>query len=256
MQTHHAQPRTNPASIPAAYICPMDREVRQPGPGPCPKCGMSLERETVTEPPVKVEYTCPMHPKIVRDEPGPCPICGMALEPRTAVGVEDEENPELADMTGRFRLGALLSVPVVILALADVFWRDAWIRAWIDVAASNWIQLAFSTPVVVWAGWPFFDRGWRSIVTRSPNMFTLIAIGVGGAYAYSAAATIAPAIFPEGFRAEGTVEPYFDTAVVITVLVLLGQVLELKARSRTSSAIRQLLGLAPKTARLIRDGAE
>ena len=238
------------------YVCPMDPEVREHKPGPCPKCGMALERETVAGPLMKTEYTCPMHPEIVRDEPGACPICGMALEPRTAVGLEEEENPELRDMTRRFWIGAALSVPVVILALADIFWRDAWIRRWIDVAASNWIQLLFSTPVVVWAGWPLFDRGWRSIVNRSPNMFTLIAIGVGGAYVYSAAAAIAPGMFPEGFRAEGTVEPYFDTAVVITVLVLLGQVLELRARSQTSAAIRQLLGLAPKTARVIREGVE
>ncbi len=244
-----------PLSESAAYVCPVDPEVREDKPGPCPKCGMALERETVVGPRVKTEYTCPMHPEIVRDEPGACPICGMALEPRT-VGLEEEDNPELRDMTRRFWIGAALSVPVVALALADIFWRDAWIRKTINVAASNWIQLAFSTPVVMWAGWPLFDRGWRSIVNRSPNMFTLIAIGVGGAYLYSAAAAIAPGIFPSGFRAEGTVEPYFDTAVVITVLVLLGQVLELRARSQTSAAIRQLLGLAPKTARVIRDGVE
>ena len=240
-----------------AYVCPMDPEVRESKPGPCPACGMALERETVAGPSMKVEYTCPMHPEVVRSEPGACPICGMALEPRAGVGVEEEEeNPELVSMTRRFWIGLAFSVPVTVLAVADIFWRDVWIREWIDVAASNWIQLVFSTPVVLWAGWPFFERGWLSIKNRSANMFTLIALGVGGAYVYSVAATIAPGIFPEGFRAEGVVEPYFDTAVVITVLVLLGQVLELRARSQTSSAIKQLLGLAPKTARVIRDGAE
>jgi len=238
-----------------AYVCPMHSDVRQAGAGACPKCGMALERET-PGPPIRVEYTCPMHPEIVRDEPGACPICGMGLEPRAGVGIDEKENPELVDMTHRFWIGVLLSAPVVVFALADIVWRDAWFRRWIDIGASNWIQLVFSTPVVLWSGWPLFQRGWHSIVNRSPNMFTLIALGVGAAYVYSAAAAMIPGVFPEGFRTEGAVEPYFDTAVVITVLVLLGQMLELRARSRTSAAIKQLLGLAPKTARVIRDGAE
>ncbi len=233
----------------------MHPEIRQPGPGACPKCGMALESETPTTPVARVEYTCPMHPEIVRDAPGACPICGMALEPRSAVGLEDEENPERVDMTRRFRVGALLGVPVFLLAMSDMVF-GAGIGGRVDLRITNWIGLVLSTPVVWWAGWPFFERGWASIVNRSANMFTLIALGIGAAYVYSAAATLAPGLFPAGFRMHGVVETYFDTAVVVTVLVLLGQVLELRARSQTSSAIKQLLGLAPKTARVIRDDAE
>ena len=195
-----------------------------------------------------------MHPEIVRDRPGSCPKCGMALEPRS-ITIEEAPNPELADMTRRFWVGALLGLPVVLLAMADlVFGETVWHR--INLRTANWVQLVLATPVVLWAGKPFFERGWASIVNRSANMFTLIALGIGAAYLYSIAATIAPEMFPEGFRMHGAVVPYFDTAVVVTVLVLLGQVLELRARSRTSSAIRQLLGLTPKTARRIRDSRE
>jgi P-type Cu+ transporter len=206
-----------------------------------------------------VEYTCPMHPEIVQIGPGSCPICGMALEPKT-VSLEDEPNPELADMTRRFWIGAALTVPIFVLAMTDMF-VGAGLGGRLDMRSVNYILLALATPVVWWAGWPFFERMWASIVNRSPNMFTLIGIGVGAAYLFSLAATIAPEIFPEGFRmhgdgAHGAVETYFDTAAVITVLVLLGQVLELRARSQTSSAIRGLLGLAPKTARVLRDGGE
>jgi P-type Cu+ transporter len=236
------------------YVCPMDPDVRQSHPGACPKCGMALEPDLSTMPAMRVEYTCPMHPEIVRDAPGACPICGMALEPRT-VGLDDGPNPELVDMTRRFRVAALLGAPVFLLAMGDMV-LGMGLGGRVDVAWSNWIGLALGTPVVWWAGWPFFERGWTSIVNRSPNMFTLIALGVGAAYAYSAAATLAPGLFPDGFRLHGVVETYFDTAVVITVLVLLGQVLELRARSQTSSAIKALLGLAPKTARRIRDGIE
>jgi P-type Cu+ transporter len=243
------------APVPGStYICPMDPEIRQSHPGACPKCGMALEPDLSTVPTMRVEYTCPMHPEIVRDEPGACPICGMALEPRT-VGLEDGPNPELVDMTRRFRIGAVLAAPVFLLAMGDMFFGMG-LGGRINVAWSNWLGLALATPVVWWAGWPFFERGWASIVNRSPNMFTLIALGVGAAYVYSAAATLMPAVFPEGFRLHGVVETYFDTAVVITVLVLLGQVLELRARSQTSAAIKALLGLAPKTARRIRDGVE
>jgi P-type Cu+ transporter len=245
-----------PAAVPAGvtYVCPMDPEVRQPGPGACPKCGMALEPDLSSAPAMRVEYTCPMHPEIVRDEPGACPICGMALEPRT-VGLEEGPNPELVDMTRRFRIGALLAAPVFLLAMADMV-LGAGLGGRADLRLTNWIGLLLGTPVVFWAGWPFFQRGWSSIVNRSPNMFTLIALGVGAAYVYSAAATLLPGVFPEGFRRHGTVETYFDTAVVITVLVLLGQVLELRARSQTSAAIKALLGLAPKTARRVRDGVE
>ena len=243
------------APVPGAtYICPMDPEIRQPHPGACPTCGMALEPDLSTVPAMRVEYTCPMHPEIVRDEPGACPICGMALEPRT-VGLEDGPNPELVNMTQRFRIGAALAAPVFFLAMGDMLFGMG-LGGRINVAWGNWLGLVLATPVVWWAGWPFFERGWASIVNRSPNMFTLIAIGVGAAYVYSAAATLMPGIFPEGFRLHGVVETYFDTAVVITVLVLLGQVLELRARSQTSAAIKALLGLAPKTARRIRDGVE
>jgi P-type Cu+ transporter len=254
----YLHPELAPAEPPppagTQYICPMDPEVRQDHPGSCPKCGMALEPDLSTLPATRVEYTCPMHPEIVRDEPGSCPICGMALEPRT-VTVEEPPNPELVDMTRRFWIGALLTLPVLVVAMGDML-LGMGLGGRIDMRASLWLGLALSTPVVLWAGWPFFERGWASIVNRSPNMFTLIAIGVGAAYAYSVAATLAPGIFPEGFQVHGIVEPYFETAAVIVVLVLLGQVLELRARGRTSLALRQLLGMAPKTARVIRDGEE
>jgi Cu+-exporting ATPase len=215
-----------------------------------------LEPPSLPAPPTVAgaTYTCPMHPEIVRDEPGACPICGMALEPRT-VGLEDAPNPELVDMLRRFRIGAIIGAPVFVLAMADMV-LGMGLGGRIDVRLVNWIGLLLTTPVVAWAGWPFFERGWASIVNRSPNMFTLIAMGVGAAYLYSAAATIVPDAFPQGFRMHGAVETYFDTAVVITLLVLLGQVLELRARSQTSSAIKALLGLAPKTARRVRGAVE
>ena len=237
------------------YVCPMDPEVRQAQPGACPKCGMALEAD-LSNPAAftKVEYTCPMHPEIVRDEPGACPICGMALEPRV-VGLEDGPNPELVDMTRRFWLALLLGGPVFLLAMADMALGGGLTR-FVSMRAINWVGLVFATPVVLWAGWPFFSRAWASIVNRSLNMFTLIATGVGSAYGYSAVGTIAPGIFPEGFRRHGVVETYFDTAVVITALVLVGQVLELRARGRTSAALKHLLGLAPRTARVVRAGLE
>jgi Cu+-exporting ATPase len=211
-------------------------------------------------------YTCPMHPEVVQHGPGACPKCGMALEPMT-VSVDDGPNPELVDMTRRFWIAAAIGAPVFLLAMADMFgvlrgWHTTVLRGGgtaVEVSPMtviNWIGLSCSTPVVVWAGWPFFARGWASIRSVQPNMFTLIALGIGAAWLFSVAATLAPGMFPEGFRVHGTVETYFDTAVVITVLVLLGQVLELRARGRTSAAIRQLLDLAPRTARIIRNGQE
>lgn len=200
-----------------------------------------------------IEYTCPMHPEIVKSTPGPCPICGMALEPRV-VSLSDAPNPELVDMTRRFRIAAMLGAPVFVVTMIDMLGGGRVAMAYGSIV--NWMGLALATPVVFWAGWPFFERAWRSVVNRSPNMFTLIAMGVGAAYVYSALATLAPSAFPEGFRMHGVVETYFDTAVVITVLVLLGQVLELRARSQTSSALRHLLSLAPKTARVIRRGLD
>jgi P-type Cu+ transporter len=198
------------------------------------------------------EYVCPMHPEVQSATPGACPICGMALEPRVA-SLEEKPNPELIDMTRRFWIAAILGAPVFVLTMADMAGASL---ASGHGALVNGIGLALATPVVFWAGWPFFERAWASIVNRSPNMFTLIAMGVGAAYAYSAAATLAPGIFPAGARMHGVVPTYFDTAVVITALVLLGQVLELRARSQTGRAIRELLGLAPKTARLVKDGGE
>jgi P-type Cu+ transporter len=238
----------------ATFVCPMDPEVRQPEPGACPKCGMALEPDLSNPAALTtIQYTCPMHPEIVRDAPGSCPICGMALEPRTAT-LLDAPNPELADMRRRFSIGALLAAPVVVVTMADMAsgGRLSMTRG----SLVNWMGLVLATPVVFWAGWPFFERAWTSLVNRSPNMFTLIGLGVGAAYSYSVLATIAPGLFPEGFRMHGRVDTYFDTAAVITVLVLLGQVLELRARGQTSTAIRALLGLAPRTARVVRDGEE
>ena len=194
-----------------------------------------------------------MHPEVVSDRPGVCPKCGMALEPRVAT-LDEGPNPELVDMTRRFRIGAALGAPVFLVTMADMVTGGS-IGHRLGTSAVNWLGLVLATPVVFWCGWPFFERMWASIVHASPNMFTLIGIGVGSAYVYSAAATIAPGMFPAGFSMDGAVATYFDTTVVITVLVLLGQVLELRARDRTGAAIRHLLGLAPKTARLVR-GAE
>jgi Cu+-exporting ATPase len=194
-------------------------------------------------------YTCPMHPEVRQQGPGACPFCGMALEP-AIVTLDEGPNVELIDMTRRFQVAAALGLPVMAFAMADMIAPGAVHRA-VDARTADWIQLALATPVVLWAGWPFFTRAWDSLVNRSPNMFTLIGLGVGAAYAYSVVAAAAPAVFPEGFRMHGRVEPYFDTAVVVTALVLLGQVLEIRARSRTSAALKGLLGLAPKTARRV-----
>ena len=197
-----------------------------------------------------------MHPEIVRPAPGPCPICGMALEPKT-VAVLEEGNPELRDMRRRFWISLALTIPVLIVAMAD-FIPGRPLENLASARVWTWVEMLLATPVVLWCGWPFFVRGWNSVVNRSLNMFTLIALGVSVAYVYSLVATLFPRIFPSSFRNEaGVVAPYFEAAAVITALVLLGQVLELKARSETSSAIKALLGLAPKTARLVRqDGTE
>jgi Cu+-exporting ATPase len=193
-----------------------------------------------------------MHPEIVRNAPGSCPICGMALEPRTTTAHE-EESPELRDMTRRFWVGLALTVPVFFMAMSEML-PGAPLQRLLSPAVQAWAELVLATPVVLWAGWPFFTRMWMSFVNRSPNMFTLIGIGTGAAYAFSVAATLFPSSFPPSFRGHhGQVDRYFEAASVITVLVLLGQVLELRARSRTGSAIRALLGLAPKTARLLAD---
>ncbi|AMA54921.1 heavy metal translocating P-type ATPase [Bradyrhizobium sp. CCGE-LA001] len=215
-----------------------------------------LAKDKAPEPemPAGTIYTCPMHPEIRQVGPGSCPICGMALEPEVA-SLETGPNPELADMTRRFWIGGALALPAVVLEMGG---HLAGPHSWIDQTLSNWIQLVFATPVVLWAGWPFFVRGWQSLVTRNLNMFTLIAMGTGVAYLYSIVGTVAPQIFPANFRGhEGAVAVYFEAAAVITVLVLLGQVLELRARDATSGAIKALLQLAPKTARRVdADGSE
>jgi len=199
-----------------------------------------------------VEYTCPMHPEVRQWGPGSCPICGMALEPVT-VSADEEDNPELVDMTRRFWVSATLSIPAVLLAMSEMIPARAF-ESLAHSGARGWIELALTTPVVLWGGWPFFVRGWQSVVTRHLNMFTLIALGVGVAYVYSVIALLFPGLFPESFRVEhGQVGVYFEAAAAIVTLVLLGQVMELRARSRTGAAIRALLGLAPKTARVLRD---
>jgi Cu+-exporting ATPase len=258
VRTGHSTPTT---AIPAAaaagasatvYTCPMHPEVRQDKPGSCPKCGMALEPLTPPTPQrVKMQYTCPMHPQIVREEPGSCPICGMALEPMTVALEGEEEDPELRDMTRRFWVSTVLTIPLVVLAMAHLVPALAHV---IDPRVRVWIELALATPVVLWGGWPFFVRGWNSVRTLNLNMFTLIAIGVAAAYGYSVVATVAPGAFPASFRGMGgTVGVYYEAAAVIVTLVLLGQVLELRARRSTSGAIRALLGLAAKTARRIAD---
>ena len=232
----------------------MHPEVLSAKPGACPKCGMALEAIEPSAPAERTEYTCPMHPQIVRDGPGACPICGMALEPRTVT--VNAANPELVSMTRRMWVGAVLTLPLLAIMVSDLLPGHP-LQQLLD-GALGWVEFALATPVVLWGGWPFFERGWASIVHRSLNMFTLIAMGSGAAYLYSVAAVAAPGLFPPTFRdASGNIGLYFEAAAVITVLVLLGQVLELRARSQTSGAIQALLGLAPKTARRISpDGSE
>jgi Cu+-exporting ATPase len=229
------------------YTCPMHPDVHSAGPGACPKCGMALEAATLSVPDRRMQYTCPMHPEIARSEPGVCPICGMALE---AVHVTvDEANPELDAMTRRFWVCAACTVPLLAIMVSDVFPGHG-LQRFLNSQLLGWFEFAVSTPVVLWGGWPFFKRGWASVVSRNLNMFTLIAIGSGAAYLYSVVALTLPHIFPASFRDKsGQLGLYFEAAAVITVLVLLGQVLELRARSQTSGAIKALLGLAPKTAR-------
>ena len=277
---HHDATHGQPANAQGVeYSCPMHPEVRQMGPGKCPKCGMFLQPVGATsghaarghahqDHPVSaaaapaalvkdgtdVEYTCPMHPQVRQMGPGNCPICGMALEPVIATG-EPGESPELRDMTRRFWIGLALTVPVFFLEMgAHLFDIGHFVRA----QTSNWIQMVLGTPVVLWAGWPFFTRGWASVTNRSLNMFTLIALGTGAAWLYSMVGTLAPELFPAELRGhEGAVAIYFEAAAVITVLVLLGQVLELRAREKTSGAIKALLDLAPKTAVRVRaDGSD
>jgi Cu+-exporting ATPase len=232
----------------------MDPEVTSDHPGPCAKCGMALEPADV-KPAARVEYTCPMHPEIVRDAPGSCPICGMALEPRTVAA--EEENPELRDMTRRFWVASALSLPLFLLGMSDLLPGQPLQHA-LPAAMLAWGQMLLAAPVVLWAGWPFLQRGWASVVNRSPNMFTLISIGTGTAFLFSLVATIAPGLLPATQQGHDGAPPvYYEAAAVITALVLLGQVLELRARASTRGALRALLGLAPRTARrLAADGTE
>ncbi|MEO8180501.1 MAG: heavy metal translocating P-type ATPase [Deltaproteobacteria bacterium] len=244
-----------PASTPkGTYVCPMHPEVRQQGPGACPTCGMALEPE-VPATSARTEYVCPMHPEIVRDAPGSCPICGMALEPRHATA-EEEPNPELHDMQRRFWISLGLTVPTMLLAMSDLLPPGVRPR-FVSPQLLVWAQLALSAPVVLWGGWPFFQRGWASVINRHLNMFTLIALGTLAAFGFSLFATFFPSLLPHSSFHGDAPPVYYEAAAVITTLVLLGQVLELRARSATSGAIRALLGLAPKTARrVLDDGAE
>ncbi len=272
------QPRATPTQLQSprkptqsttspSYVCPMCPEVRESKPGACPSCGMALEPD-VPIASTRTEYTCPMHPEIVRPAPGSCPICGMALEPRTITATQ-EENPELRDMTRRFWVAVVLTAPLLVIAMGSMFWREALMLLLAPTGVIGvhgnlpHFEFLLATPVVLWCGLPFFQRFWTSLVNRSPNMFTLIGLGSGVAYAYSVVATFAPQIFPASLRTMSTgsmggyPDVYFEAAAAITTLVLLGQVMELRARSRTSAAIRALLDLSPKTARLIGpDGSE
>ena len=273
---HHGL--TAGAQVPAGiiYTCPMHPEVRQDQPGHCPKCQMNLVPEdevhgghhhlhghggALDHPPPEVAaepvaavpagtiYTCPMHPEVQQDHPGNCPKCGMTLEP--IIPLDEEDNSELKDFQRRFWWTLPLTVVVTILAM---FGHRL---GWFDMKTQTWVELVLSLPVVLWTGWPFFVRCWQSIVNRSPNMWTLIGLGTGAAFVYSVVATLAPGVFPDSFIAHGRVAVYFEAAVVIISLTMLGQIIELKARSQTSAAIKALLGLAPKTARRINaDGSE
>ena len=249
-----AQPESPPAAATAAaptaatYTCPMHPEVRAAEPGSCPKCGMALEPILPVQAAPATQWTCPMHPEIVRDAPGTCPICGMALEPRT-ISAEPVEDPEFRDMKRRFIVAALLTVPVLALAMSEML-----TSGWMSGHTRVLLELALATPVCVWAAWPFFVRAVQSVANKSLNMFTLIGLGVSVAYVYSVIAALLPGIFPPGFRDEhGQVGVYFEAAAVIVTLILLGQVLELRARGQTSAAVRQLLGMAAKSARRIAD---
>lgn len=231
-------------------MCP---GVESAKPGECPQCGMALERNPLWKSAGSTVYTCPMHPEIEQDHPGDCPKCGMTLVPKASSAAAEEDDSELRDMTRRMWIGALLTLPVFLLAMAHLFPGTP---HWIMGTTSRWTQFILSTPVVLWAGAPFFRRGWRSLITRHFNMWTLIMLGVGAAFAFSVVAMLAPSVFPASMLLHGKPDIYFEAAAVIVALVLLGQVLELRARSRTGSAIKALLNLAPPTARQIADGGD
>ena len=231
-------------------MCP---GVESDKPGDCPKCGMALERNPLWKPTASATvYTCPMHPEIEQDHPGDCPKCGMPLEPKTGAA-ENGEDAEVRSLSRKFWIALVLTIPVFLLAMGHMI---PGLESMVPKRISKWVEFVLTTPVVFWAGGMFFSRAWKSVVNRSLNMFTLIAVGVGAAYAFSVVAVLAPGIFPESFRQHGEVGLYFEAAAVITTLVLLGQMLEAKARSRTGAAIQALLGLAAKTAHRVRDGKE
>ena len=231
------------------YTCPMHPEIHQDHPGNCPKCGMTLEKEVEALPTVKTQYICPMHPEIIRDEPGDCPKCGMHLEPITVEA--EEKNEELKDMSRRFWVSTALSLPLFLLAMEHDI-SPQYIPEALSAKMIQYIEFFLATPVVLWGGWPFYVKGYQSIKTWNLNMFTLISMGVGAAYLYSLVALFLPEIFPPLMQTkEGLVSVYFEAAAVITALVLLGQVLELRARSKTNTAIKALLNLAPKQAHRI-----
>ncbi len=251
MDTIEIKPSDRTDSTAVNYSCPMHPEVISNTPDACPKCGMALELVSIPGLNQETEYVCPMHPEVTSDTAGDCPKCGMALEPRTVTSEED--NAELNDMSYRFWISLVLALPVFVMAMvADLAPQLA--EKFIAMRPLQFVEFLLATPVVLWGGWPFFQRGWQSLRNRSLNMFTLIALGVGIAWSYSVIAMLLPEIFPATVRhADGTVPVYFEAAAVITALVLLGQVLELRARSRTNAAIKMLLGLAPKTARIVAD---
>lgn len=240
------------------YCCPMHPEIQSAGPAACTRCGMALEPVVPAAYPARAQWTCPMHPEIIKDEPGSCPLCGMALEPVTPAGDGTQENAEYSYMKNRFLVSAALTIPLMLIAMRSMLPGGSLLETLAPAKVWVWVELLLATPVVLWGAWPFFVRAWQSLVHRSLNMFTLIGLGVSVSYSYSLVATLFPGIFPDSFRGmDGTVGVYFEAAAAITTLVLLGQVLELKARGKTGEAIRSLLRLAPNTARRISpDGRE
>jgi Cu+-exporting ATPase len=251
-----AEPEPVAAPPGTVWVCPMDPEIRQDHPGPCPKCGMALEPEQPVVLAARTEWVCPMHPEVVQDHPGACSKCGMALEPRTVLP-EEKPDPELLSMTRRFWVGVVFSLPLFFLGMSEMIPGQP-VQHTFDPRVLAWVQFALATPVVLWGGWPFFERGWASVKNRYLNMFTLIAMGTGAAYLFSVFATLAPGLLPHAFTGHGGAVPvYYEAAATIVTLVLLGQVLELRARRATSGALRALLSLAPAVARRIHeDGRE